>query len=734
MTKISTLVVCFLFFWNTGIAQTTPNIVPPSPNAASIGKYGGYQPNLSSGLQNINIPLDVVTEGGLNVPISINYNYSGFKPSEETTVVGLGWSLAAGGLITRVIKGGIEDERYDNFSQLGGGYLLSGPKLQNTINPATGEIICNDGSNANCLYLDEVGTRWDGQPDMFNFSFGSYSGKFFFGADGKIKIVSDQALKIEYQKTTVTENGKKFSTNGKAPIFSMWTITTQDGTIYRFGFNSTGTTSVKAVDYALVSKGSAQEDIINTWHLSEIETQKGEKISFTYKNDYMTAKKITKIRNTYSAFESVGSTQSEAFSESQIKNEFSGGNFPGSRNTENALARIEGSNFVVKLNYIENVELSPFATTSYEQFNGWDKSTFKLLSDIKIYAKESSDEKLVKKFNFIHNSTTSKALLDTLIEFDRDSSTVTSKKHVFKYNGVIPSGINGLTRKIDYWNYYNASNNTNLLPNISNRTPSLDPTMIGSLKTISYPTGGISEYTYELNDFSYVRGALYTASGDPNKHKETIGGLRVKKITDYVSENSIAVTKEYQYNDWDNTSLSSGIVNEVANPSIFNISVDIQCSNLTSWTGAQWEVLASFAGYGGGLYSTCPPDGVLVYKISKSEPYSSMAVNPVYYYKVSEITNNESKKRVTFTSHFDYPDFLGKAYRLATPSIGEYSSKDFARSLPKSIKEYSNNTLVSETEYTYILKDRYKSSVFYRETIWQTLLLNNPTILRELKD
>src|ERR1041385_8754550 len=73
------------------LGQSAPNIsdftkiieiLPPSPNAASLGKYGGIDVGLSSGTPNISIPLYDYSSINIKMPISIFYSGSGVKVDE----------------------------------------------------------------------------------------------------------------------------------------------------------------------------------------------------------------------------------------------------------------------------------------------------------------------------------------------------------------------------------------------------------------------------------------------------------------------------------------------------------------------------------------------------------------------------------------------------------------------------------------------------------------------------
>lgn len=52
-------------------------------------------------------------EEPVNLPISLSYHGSGFKVSEVSSSVGLGWTLNAGGIITRSVR-----VRPDDYSGL----------------------------------------------------------------------------------------------------------------------------------------------------------------------------------------------------------------------------------------------------------------------------------------------------------------------------------------------------------------------------------------------------------------------------------------------------------------------------------------------------------------------------------------------------------------------------------------------------------------------------------------
>src|SRR6266542_4459684 len=70
-----------------------PKVMPTSPEATGLGRFGIYQVNLFTGIPDISIPIYDIQVGELHVPISLSYNPSGIKVSDIASWAGLGWSL-----------------------------------------------------------------------------------------------------------------------------------------------------------------------------------------------------------------------------------------------------------------------------------------------------------------------------------------------------------------------------------------------------------------------------------------------------------------------------------------------------------------------------------------------------------------------------------------------------------------------------------------------------------------
>ena len=152
--------------------------------------------------------------------------------------------------------------------------------------------------------------------------------------------------------------------------------------------------------------------------------------------------------------------------------------------------------------------------------------------------------------------------------------------------------------------------------------------------------------------------------------------------------------------NFDNPTQSSGIVNEITIPYAFNFQLWVSC-----------------------LYSDyfCTNNKKYKFNVYKSDPFYQMSLNPVYYFNVRESIKNNGKTDFTFTSHFDYNDFLGTSYSLGSNKMGPYSSTKYARTKIKNIKIYKTNGLSEqvtlEKTINYKLITKNKTSILHIDPI-----------------
>ncbi|MDB9835688.1 hypothetical protein OAC51_02160 [Flavobacteriaceae bacterium] len=107
-TNILNSYLCIVFFVLTFVKanaqQDLLKLLNP-PNITEFSTQNYFPINESTGKINLTIPIYSVDLDGLKIPISISYNTSGVKVNSSATTVGLNWSLNAGGIINKEIKG-----------------------------------------------------------------------------------------------------------------------------------------------------------------------------------------------------------------------------------------------------------------------------------------------------------------------------------------------------------------------------------------------------------------------------------------------------------------------------------------------------------------------------------------------------------------------------------------------------------------------------------------------------
>jgi hypothetical protein len=209
-----------LFSYAQPINNYTKGVSITNPNAASLGKYTDIPVNLSTGVPSISIPIHTVNEGSLNVPISLSYHASGIKVNEVASWVGSGWSLMAGGSVSRTVLGLPDDEPANSR-----GFFY------NTFRDRS-----NLGSTPNLTQSELEKVRdsdLDTEADLFAFNFNGNSGKFFYDAQGNCQIIPKQDLKI-LLRTSTYPSGRETIDKLSQDLITGFTIITSDGTRYDF--------------------------------------------------------------------------------------------------------------------------------------------------------------------------------------------------------------------------------------------------------------------------------------------------------------------------------------------------------------------------------------------------------------------------------------------------------------------------------------------------------------------
>lgn len=200
----------------TNVEQEPARFIPLSPQAWSFMRYGGDTPNLYTGTVNVSIPLYTYKDIDFEIPISATYASNGYNPNELQGTLGLGWILNVGGMITREVRGAVDDfyghpgtptflvppEISDKYYY---GYyfrhMLNEPNsLQSSL-----DRLKNDAGPWN-PYFDLIKRRfYETESDIYSFNFLGHSGKFVLAPEQKVLVYSSNHPSGEYAVQLFTE-------------------------------------------------------------------------------------------------------------------------------------------------------------------------------------------------------------------------------------------------------------------------------------------------------------------------------------------------------------------------------------------------------------------------------------------------------------------------------------------------------------------------------------------------
>ena len=504
-----TIIVSFLIFTSRAEGQgadneqridNLKNVMPPSPNASSLGKYGEWPVSLYTGIPNVSIPVYTLKQGSLSVPVSVSYNAAGNKVGEIASWVGLGFSLNGGGMISRSVRGYPDESNPD-------GFFLKKSLYTNQ------NDLCSSPVNLNLSKQHKVSVAQgnsDAEQDLYSFNAMGRSFKVFIKADGTI-------IPASYNKVKIVTN---FASGVSVPANVYWTATFEDGTILQFG----GTGFMELNTNPRFDLGNTY--LPTAWLLKSVKSPEGDIVNFTYnscavnQDSYFSQSDVVKY-NLSTVFNLSGTPCAEYISGIPIK----------SRN------EIQQFSSMLQLASVESstCRIEFEAETSERQ----DLKGGKALSVIKVFSK--IDNRYIETYQF--NYTYSQAVTSNeywggvltadqvyykkrlkLVSLDKLSAAGSlNQKWLFDYNPQNLPSRRSFAQ--DHWGFFNGkTTNTTLLPkyfyplppNIlqnynnagfnppdyvqgANREGDGTYAQAEILQSVTYPTGGKTTFYFEPN-------------------------------------------------------------------------------------------------------------------------------------------------------------------------------------------------------------------------------------------
>lgn len=450
------LSLAFYIDLNAQEKDFVPNFIPPSPTAYELGKYGQIPIGMFTGTPNISIPLYEYKTKNLSVPISLSYSSNGIKVDQIETNVGQSWSLNAGGVITRIVRGKPDEQEQSYFPEQD----IATAGVQS---PMAIQYFYNIGNSNGEL---------DSETDLFMFNFKSHSGKFVYDHHKKIILIPYQDLKIEPYSELDNLGQERLG----------FRITTSDGINYYF-------LDDEQTIYRTSNAGhSTPETQTTAWYLSRIEHPTGDKIEFVYDSQG------------YEYVSSQSETLDVIFPDGQRG---CSGQFYGGYTYATILNHSQIRGKVLKEIKSNNPYSGRLNFESTFQHPDPDLGGYKLINAITVSDK---DNNIVEQNSFQYITTSNYRVFLSKITF-KDPS----KNYQFDY-----INSEGLPKRLsfsqDHWGYYNGQQNTHLVPHITdhfafmlrdgaNKEVNSTVSMNGILRKVIYPTKGYNLLEYEQNSY-----------------------------------------------------------------------------------------------------------------------------------------------------------------------------------------------------------------------------------------
>ena len=265
------------------------NVIPPSPNVAAFQKFVDIPVSYYTGTPAVNVPIYQIQMKQLSLPVELKYHASGLKVEEYASWVGAGWTLSAGGSISRTVKG-LPDELNHLSGKKG---LFANTRLFNsngTIDYAAVEDCSYSGiyltSDDPLTTADSLAQGFlDLEPDLYHFNVPGGAGKFSFTFDcatGPCEIVkyTDDDIEILDHPFDTPTSFPNTQTSGDFT----WVLKGPDGTTYTFVSSAERTEAVSICGSTISPYNPSIDDYQSSWHLTRMENN-GEYIDFTYASE-----------------------------------------------------------------------------------------------------------------------------------------------------------------------------------------------------------------------------------------------------------------------------------------------------------------------------------------------------------------------------------------------------------------------------------------------------------------
>ena len=583
-----------------------------TPEVTSLSRFTDFSISNFTGIPQIEILIHEIKVGDFKLPIILKYHAKGIQVSDQASNVGLGWSLDAGGFITRSIRSEPDDYNKDlkisiqdrplsmsPFSRVGRFWANNYPAIYNFNEKSTdfmnvyNQIAYGKGYNMTTptgTATDVFDSKFGGpgfndlEADIFYINCGKLSGQFLFHI-----ITSTNKPPILMASTTPYQNIKIEQAIDSDGWLSSFNIIDESGNKYIFNANERISTfqfkhgfepyfwpeEIPGTPPAYQEAHYYTENCPMTWYLTRIITAENLNIFFKYEDenfeDYSQGNILAYPDSKYfKKYYSISYAQIKSSSKKRLS----------AITTPTETIYFGATHTREDMYQLEFTDKKPKAITNISVRNLFDYEikNFKLNYS---YFQSGSDEIPLWGGNRVKVEYPNQFRKRLKIDYIEE---VGIGKYEFFYDMRFPLPPRFSPQR-DFWGFFNyAQNNNSYLPtfyyypelqgqekitlfkypkdkyetiygssnikvyNGDNKLTNSQTITAGMLTKIKYPTGGSTVYEYEPNSFML------------NNEEIEGGGVRIKSIKKYGNDGILPILEKYYVYKLDNGKTSGKLI------------------------------------------------------------------------------------------------------------------------------------------------------------------------------
>jgi YD repeat-containing protein len=525
---VFTLLLCKnIYCQNPEIKTDLPTIIPPSPTVAALMKFEEVPVSNYTGVPDISIPLFSSTTHSkdINLDISLKYHPSGVAADERASDVGLGWSLFAGGTISRTVRG-LPDEiliypgsghgpvsdpigkiglYHTNLANNSNNYYFFKENIANVTQdyytPNLSQQVQNIGNEF--LWNAAIKGKYDTEHDLWQFNFMGKSGRFYIKKNGSNQL---EVVPLEDYRIKIINH---YSTDNNSYIPTSFTIYDELGNKYIFDVIETSRNFGATMEtyysyeygYSYPDSMHSEKLFNSSFHLSKVYDNNNNLLidfqydptvrvegftnsSYTY-NEYLNTTGYQLMIDTFNSCQDFPALEVHSVSSTNINVK---------KLTSIDVIGIAKINFDFLQGRSDN-NITNETSTSYLNsvtFKDWNNN------QIKKYSFEYDYTAHTNTINVNPTTFSKRLILKKINAFGNQSLYGNNYELSYEENETYGNIIGK-----DSWGYFNLIDPCYATTEKHrNASPKFSTTDI--LQKIKYPTGGCTVFNYEANQYSYI--------------------------------------------------------------------------------------------------------------------------------------------------------------------------------------------------------------------------------------